>query len=694
MRSPVTEAVLSLFAILACAVAVFLPVLRFGLVDYDDVQQLEENPLVRDLTPRGIAAIFSNLSQTSYYPVRLLSFAVDYRLWGLNATGYHATNLLLHLANYLLFLWLAWRLRLMLRADGGGSDAWRERFWFIVLAGVFVLHPIVAEPVAWISGREELLALFFLLCCLHAYVGFLGQIGGWPAYGLSLCFAVLACLSNVQAAVTAWIVTVLHVSVARRRLGTKRSLREAGQPHRHASRAAAFVAPFWLVAAACVAAKVLAQRWLILSGQPVSIPAGMGLPARLATMLRLYFLHVRSVLVPFGLGPLYPETSHSIVPDLLLCAGLLAGGGTAWLLRMSRANRLARFGLLWFLAGLLPSLQLVPHHLERADRFLYLALPGLVLSGIGAAVGRTKTGWRRVRGLVPAAVVLSVLGIQTHKQLFVWARPESFCARVLVLNPNSAVAHNTLGIIAFDRGAMQEAETRFRKALAESPRFPHALSNLGRVYEELGDLARAIECYAAALRVAPGFTAVQQRLARVEERDAIPDRKARHLAFLRRTASRLFARTRYDEAAGYYRRILAIEPGDELAGCGLVKALALGNRHREALDYGRMALSRFPDSATLRNDLAWILATSGQTAVRDGAEALRLAQRACALSLRANPQHLDTLAAALAESGRFPEAIAALREARLVTRRAGRGSMLGMLDTHLRTLRAGRPLRE
>src|SRR5262249_49003313 len=120
---------------------------------------------------------------------------------------------------------------------------------------------------------------------------------------------------------------------------------------------------------------------------------------------------------------------------------------------------------------------------------------------------------------------------------------------------------------------------------------------------------------------------------------------------------------RCDEGITHLQRALAIDPDAPRSQRDLAEAYASTGRMREAVDHYLNALTRQPDDVFLLNRAAWILATSTDPNVRDGAKAVPLAEHAVALSGRNNVESLDTLAAALAEAGRFGPAAAVAQEA-------------------------------
>jgi tetratricopeptide (TPR) repeat protein len=104
--------------------------------------------------------------------------------------------------------------------------------------------------------------------------------------------------------------------------------------------------------------------------------------------------------------------------------------------------------------------------------------------------------------------------------------------------------------------------------------------------------------------------------------------------------------------------------------------------------------SSAPDSAPLLNELAWLFATHPDAALRDGRRAVQLSERACALTERKQPVLLATAAAAYAEIGKFPEAIATAKDALSLARSNGDAKTAGLAENLLRSFQSNQPYRE
>jgi tetratricopeptide (TPR) repeat protein len=279
---------------------------------------------------------------------------------------------------------------------------------------------------------------------------------------------------------------------------------------------------------------------------------------------------------------------------------------------------------------------------------------------------------------------------------------------VLARVPRHAPAHNNLALLLAERGALDDAIAHYRIAVEEAPNEAGFRENLADALVLAEDYAGAAAEYRAALRLRPEDPALHEGLAGAlgtlgQRDDAIaeynralalaPDMPAARYNL----AVHLAAAGRLDEAATQYREALRLDPEDAATANNLgAVLLSLGDtdgaiehfgaalrldpndpqvRNNLALTLHRVGrvdqgitvleegIARTPAAATLLNSLAWIRATTPAAQWRDGGEAVRLAERACALTDEATPDYLDTLAAAYAEAGRFPDAVRTITQA-------------------------------
>ena len=239
--------------------------------------------------------------------------------------------------------------------------------------------------------------------------------------------------------------------------------------------------------------------------------------------------------------------------------------------------------------------------------------------------------------------------------------------------PNSAATHNNLANLLARQGRLDEAVEHYGEALKVRPDYGEAHYNLANRLVQLGRLDEAARHYRQALKLLPN------RDNRVEAIVALGNVLARQ--------------GQLDEAVEYYHQALTLRPNHANARNNLRKVSAEQARLAETLEQCRQALESKPDDVAAANNLAWLLATCPSAALRNGAEAIEIAGRASRLAGGDQPAVLDTLAAAYAEAGRFPEAIATARKALDLAVRQNKQSMADGLRARLALYEAGKPCR-
>ena len=207
--------------------------------------------------------------------------------------------------------------------------------------------------------------------------------------------------------------------------------------------------------------------------------------------------------------------------------------------------------------------------------------------------------------------------------------------KALEINPSDADAHNNLGATLLANGRIDEAIAHYRKALAIQPDYADVSCNLAGALLSKGDLDGAIAYYSGCLALSPNQVEAQYNL-----------------------ATALFRRHRMDEAMAHYQKVLELSPDNADARANLGSVFLAKGRVRDAIAQYRDVLRIAPDNMAAQSNLAWLLATAADPALRNGSEAVLLAERAESESSRSenHPIVLRILAAAYAETGRFIEA--------------------------------------
>jgi tetratricopeptide (TPR) repeat protein len=241
----------------------------------------------------------------------------------------------------------------------------------------------------------------------------------------------------------------------------------------------------------------------------------------------------------------------------------------------------------------------------------------------------------------------------------------------LEIQPDLAEARRNLGVALFTKGDTEGAIAQYRMILQTAPDNAGDLNNLGHGLLLKGDLDGAIACFQKAASLKPDLVEAWYSLGKV---------------FLQKGD--------WDQAIACGRQAMKINPRYEDTGASLGTALFQKGETREAMAVWQQALEIKPDQLSVLNNLAWLLATTHDASLRNGAKAVALAKQAEQLSGGANPEILRTLAAAYAESGNYGLASVTARRALELAVEQKNDALAATLQKEIKLYEAGAPARE
>jgi tetratricopeptide (TPR) repeat protein len=336
-------------ALLALAMALtYGGALRNDFVNWDDYQYVVHNEVVKGFTAAHVGQAFTRTFIGNYAPVQMLSYMLDYTVWGLSPFGFILTNLLIHFLNGLLLYYLTRRIV--------GSDLAAA-----LAAYLFVLHPLQVESVVWISQRKNVLAMLFFLLSFAGYLQYAAAEKRSAAlfYSLSVIAYTLAVLTKV-AAIVLPLVLVVYASCYRRDIDRKRTGVE--------------VLPYAIVTSGIVWITIVAQKQGQ-SGVFAQQYAGTALKT-FFTMLAVFPQYLINIVWPQYLSiiyspPIREQVDSAVFAGVVLLLLLLLAGT---LLYRKRSGLFFWYAL--FFIAFLPVSQLVPMQTIIQDRYCYFPLIG------------------------------------------------------------------------------------------------------------------------------------------------------------------------------------------------------------------------------------------------------------------------------------------------------------------------------
>lgn len=493
------------------------------LVNWDDPQYVTKNEAVRGFSLEHLRLAFTEFYSGNYAPLQIISYMLDYTLWGLKPAGFILTNILLHSANGVLFYVLLIRLK-------------SSRTMACSAALLFLLHPVQVESVAWISQRKNVLAMTFFLLSFIFYCIYRRKPAKRRslAYGASVATFFLALMAKSVTVILPPLL-LLHdlcylEKSERRRLWVDKI-------------------PFLLAAAGFGVLALVSQSNRLDPGAGITHYHGGNPLFTLFTMLPVLTRYLEMLAWPLSLSALYnPPIKTGVDIEVAASAILLIVLTICGYLLYSR-NRRWFFWYACFFLGLLPVSQIVPLVTLMNDRYLYFPMLGVAAmfgNGIHYVLSRTPAARRRI---VAAAlcIIFSPYPALAVKRAGVWKdtvtlwrdavakTPSSAYARenliqalnlkaadlqqaerndealsiyreILVLEPEDQLALNNMSAILMDRGDLKKSRELLEKLIARYPSDSHGWRNLGNNYFLAGDYVRAEFCYLKAVDISPEYT--------------------------------------------------------------------------------------------------------------------------------------------------------------------------------------------
>jgi len=654
--------------------AVFGQTAHHEFVNYDDQIYVYDNLAVsQGLNWSGVVWAFKNLDAGFWHPLTWLSLMTDAQLYGLQAGGYHLTNVLFHAVNSLLLFFLLRRLT---------GAHWRSAF----TAALFAVHPLHVESVAWISQRKDVLSAFFFLLSLWAYVCYaqgaevrsqeaevrsrcLRHLPSPIFYLLALvCFA-LGLMSKTVVVTTPVVMMLLDYWPLRRVSGVMGQVSGGGaqwpdriiETLRLPSRRHLLLEklPFFGLAFAAGLLTIHAERGVGALVSETSVPFEVRIGNAALSSVR----YLWQTVWPTHLAVHYPLSIMSpvgLVSGSLLLLALIS----LVVLRMRRNHSYLVVGWFWYLLTLAPMSGLIQIGVHsRADRYTYIPLVGIFLMavwGLAELCGR----WRYRRAVLgmTAVTILAGLTVVSHVQTAYWRSSRSLWTHTLACTSGNFIAHYNLGIVLANQGKWIEAIEHYEQAVQLNPNFFEAHDSLGVALSTLGKLPEAIQHHERALQLKPDFAEAHFNLGRALAKQGKPN-----------------------EAIEHYKRALQLKPDLVEAHYNLGSKLAAQGKWSEAIEHYERALQFKPDDADIHNNLGAALAAQG-----NWAGAIEHCKRALQLKPDFAEAHYN-LGHALLQQGRTNDGLEHFQRALDLATAQGHAAVAETIRTRLKSYQSGLP---
>jgi hypothetical protein len=454
------------------SLAVFWQVHQYDFVNLDDDRYVTKNDYVQSgITPEGVRWAFSTTFAQYWHPVTWLSLMLDFHLYGLNAGGYHVTNLILHILSTLLLFWLFNRMT---------GEIWKSAF----VAAIFALHPLRVESVAWIAKRRDVLCILFSILTLCFYVYYTEK----PVIKrcLFVFFSFALALMSKPMAVTLPLMMILLDYWPLRRFETPGGnlilwqLREK--------------APFFILSCVFSIITIYAHHDPLMQY--------FSFDSRFANAIVSYVMYLEKTFWPHNLTVLQLFSDQLPAGQVLYSALLII---VISVFVMTKWKRYPHFfvGWLWYSISILPVLGIVQFGpLAISDHHTYLPSIGIAI-GLAWGIPHVFPDENiRKKILMPASIaVIAIMAVLTWKQCGYWKNSVELLNRACLVTKNNYMAHNNLASALAEKEKFEEAIDHYTRAIRIKPEIHLSYMGRGLAYDKLGRFNLAIEDYNHAIRL-------------------------------------------------------------------------------------------------------------------------------------------------------------------------------------------------
>lgn len=420
---------------------------------FDDIYLITTNKQIQSLN--------LPLLLSSYRPIRDISYAIDFALWGEQPFGYHLSSILIHAVNVLLVFSLVLRLT-------------KDLISATLTAFIFAVHPIQTDSVTYIAGRRDLLFTTFYILAFHSYLTYYRT--RWSAKA-AVCFIlflfcwVLSLLSKEMAVSLPVLIFVWHFCDAWDE--------NTGSLPRHALRTlrTSLNRERWFWLAISAAGIAFTAYWVVIKGASRRIGVGRfeywggSFYLNMLTVIRVHAWYLKQLVFPAPIAQYLGafEISESIFDWRFPLSLIIVGGVLVYGFLQLNRNRLMAFAIFSYFVFLLPVSQLIPHHELLADHYLYLPMMsfGLFISLLVKRIGDSGAISHKALYVI-AGVALIILSAMTVIQNRTWKNERTLWASNYRAVPNSPRAALNLGNTYQDTEP-EKAEELFKRALTLNP---------------------------------------------------------------------------------------------------------------------------------------------------------------------------------------------------------------------------------
>jgi predicted negative regulator of RcsB-dependent stress response len=477
--------VLIVILLTVATLGIYWNVLTFSFITLDDPDYVSHNIHVQDgLSLPNVIWAFTDITPGYGHPLTWITLMADYELYGMNAGGYHWTNVLFHIMNTLLLFMVMYRMT---------GAVWRSGF----VAALFALHPLHVESVAWVAERKDVLSGFFWMLVMLGYVYYVER-PGFRRYLLVLVLFVMGLMSKPMLVTLPFALLLMdYWPLGRYRFGVAAGRSDVDDGRVSLSRLIWEKVPLLVVAVGVS----IGTYWSAKHAGMITSSEALSLEIRIANAVSSYVLYIGKMFWPVDLAVFYPHPGTWSL-------GALTGYGAIliilsfFMVWFGRQYAYLIVGWLWYLGTLVPVIGIVqPGMQAMADRFTYIPLIGLFIILTWGSIDFLKRQSYSIQRVMPLyAIILFVFMLVACIQVQYWKDSERLFTHALEVTHDNYVANGGLGLAYLDAGDLTRADYYLREAIRIDSRYAVAYQNLGHIDYRLKKWDAAAEHFRESLK--------------------------------------------------------------------------------------------------------------------------------------------------------------------------------------------------
>ncbi|MFO0477791.1 MAG: hypothetical protein ACK50L_03295 [Bacteroidota bacterium] len=451
------------FALFAFGFLVFFILVYFKLayaefVSWDDAEYILENKDVHDF---NMNQLLSKFYVGNFHPITMLNYAIDWKMFDKTPMGYHVENVIWHLINSILVYYVM-------------TALFKDELLSLFVTIVFAFHPIQIETIAWIAERKNLISTFFILLSFISYLKFTheNKIEQLCFSVLFFCFSLLCKPSFVIFPLILFLVDWHFFKNRSKHLVLQKI-------------------PFFLASLIISIITLKAQQ----DGGYLNTQHAFPIYQKIAYSGFAIGEYLYHFFMPNSLSVIYPYPQHKVMSMILGYITLIV-----LMIVIYKSHQLNKsllfFGILFFAINLLLVLQFIPFgEVLTADRYMYVAMIGLSILVFGLIKKITKQFY------IIIILLTLVLGGLSNSRLKIWQNSITLYQDILLKNPHSYIALNSIGAEYMKRKDYLLSEKYYRKSINENANYYKSYYNRALLYSITNQTNKAIADYTRAIKL-------------------------------------------------------------------------------------------------------------------------------------------------------------------------------------------------